>query len=123
MFTFKFQAQVDRQRRVKPGANQAMVPLPINPLQRRDENVAVAVRNITRKPTESKKSTQVLAVVQRPHDQIILTQDDKGKQMVVQRGHNVAKIQRRQRNVSDTLITTHYYCQAPAYKEQCMREI
>ncbi|KAI5711700.1 hypothetical protein M8J75_002503 [Diaphorina citri] len=91
-------AQVDRQRRVKPGANQAMVPLPINPLQRRDENVAVAVRNITRKPTESKKSTQVLAVVQRPHDQIILTQDDKGKQMVVQRGHNVAKIQRRQRN-------------------------
>ncbi|KAI5748994.1 hypothetical protein M8J76_003873 [Diaphorina citri] len=91
-------AQVDRQRRVKPGANQAMVPLPINPLQRRDENVAVAVKNITRKPTESKKSTQVLAVVQRPHDQIILTQDDKGKQMVVQRGHNVAKIQRRQRN-------------------------
>uniref|UniRef100_A0A8D8RXI5 Uncharacterized protein n=1 Tax=Cacopsylla melanoneura TaxID=428564 RepID=A0A8D8RXI5_9HEMI len=93
---------VRQRRRVTPNypeLNQAVVPFePLNPLPPpRNDNLALTVNNHLSKPSP-KKTTKVLAVVTRARDKIYLTEDDKGKQMVVQRSHNVAKVQRRQRD-------------------------
>lgn len=82
-----------------PELNQAVVPF-VPPNQDVNDNQLATVENDLQHAYQPRNSTRILAVVQRPRDRIYLTEDHKGKQMVVQRAQNVAKIQRKQRDVS-----------------------